>query len=574
MATETTQLPVELKATNPRFRLWFLAQLFSLVQKDKLRWDFSPSNPDQSSVPEVPEMKILNFLAFILSRNITGDDRRDLVVAILATGLTVGENNVTVMIAEPTSSIISHDRKDETAEERNAGGLLSPPKTALGTDECPPIVEYSDYLKTVIDLLLRCAHSPKGSQARRDEVQNLTRVVVSQRLHRLQFKARALKRRYFQSGAPSNLLELPYEPAEFKFKFDPPSAWRTQTLSDMIEAGYTTQKPVPGSDSRYFASGSFFIELISEHVSYCSECAESDIDSLVKSMYELRKLLKAIPEAFWKSPTLVGALSSVKDVKEDEENDRNKDYDSTVASELNTGSLIPDVQDFVRQLDALTAPTTAIKFLVNKRIFQTSLEFSINLVNAPHPCLGPGNLIEEGDILLSEWQAGKRLTEQGVRTLRQMINESNTLEKPFALSGSCHCEATLMAKVHADSRGNHGQSSPFSIGVSKKCCPLCWELGNVLCDQHNLNVTLLGHNGVYAPWVPPPGLSDTVLNELELVLLERLKTKLGKDKFFLGSRHTSPGSSSSEDQTSSDETPSIAGRVVQRKLKAMKKAAI
>ncbi|TCD63281.1 hypothetical protein EIP91_005771 [Steccherinum ochraceum] len=86
-----------------------------------------------------------------------------------------------------------------------------------------------------------------------------------------------------------------------------------------------------------------------------------------------------------------------------------------------------------------------------------------------------------------------------------------------------------MTMLHARQTDTVAELGPtkYTIGVSKKCCPFCWDLGQILRTEYHLNFVLPGDHSVYSPWIPPPlGLSDDVLRQLEVVLLQRLKDML------------------------------------------------
>ncbi|KAJ7665117.1 hypothetical protein DFH06DRAFT_959093, partial [Mycena polygramma] len=54
-----------------------------------------------------------------------------------------------------------------------------------------------------------------------------------------------------------------------------------------------------------------------------------------------------------------------------------------------------------------------------------------------------------------------------------------------------------------------------TIGVAKKCCPLCRLLGDILEHNHRLQLKLPGEHATFFPWVPPPWLRPAILEEME-----------------------------------------------------------
>lgn len=98
-------------------------------------------------------------------------------------------------------------------------------------------------------------------------------------------------------------------------------------------------------------------------------------------------------------------------------------------------------------------------------------------------------------------------------------------------TGVIHAEATLMAFIKEASRTATELPSSFvdilkdanKIGVAKKCCWLCKELGEAM-GQNNQTFSLPGTSGLVFSWAPPTGLDIAVLQQLE----DRLKNRLFK----------------------------------------------
>ncbi|KAJ7127146.1 hypothetical protein C8R44DRAFT_115449 [Mycena epipterygia] len=135
-----------------------------------------------------------------------------------------------------------------------------------------------------------------------------------------------------------------------------------------------------------------------------------------------------------------------------------------------------------------------------------------------------------------------------------------------AQKGACHCEAGLillrakskevtaietpkvlkeMLKALGDKNIN-GQSA-FTIGVAKKCCPLCRHLGELLQKTYKLRFDLPGRHSVYRPWVPPAWLPTDILEDLETKMLEVIEKMVAKHDHLRSSRVSSPGSDPSVD---------------------------
>ncbi|THH26353.1 hypothetical protein EUX98_g7834 [Antrodiella citrinella] len=130
--------------------------------------------------------------------------------------------------------------------------------------------------------------------------------------------------------------------------------------------------------------------------------------------------------------------------------------------------------------------------------------------------------------LLSDWRDRDVLDEERYKPAITKIVEG--LGAKLKLEGRCHCEAGIMALMYAKLRGPDKDTNPLresefplAIGVSKKCCPICWELGQILSAHFELSVALPGTHSVFSFWIPPSWLPENVLTTLESVLLEKLR---------------------------------------------------
>ena len=64
--------------------------------------------------------------------------------------------------------------------------------------------------------------------------------------------------------------------------------------------------------------------------------------------------------------------------------------------------------------------------------------------------------------------------------------------------------------------------------MSKKCCRLCWSLGQHLNkDDTSPNFILPGSHSAYFAWVPPPGIPDPVLKALRDEMIADLHHVVG-----------------------------------------------
>ncbi|KAJ3732072.1 hypothetical protein DFJ43DRAFT_1154791 [Lentinula guzmanii] len=94
-----------------------------------------------------------------------------------------------------------------------------------------------------------------------------------------------------------------------------------------------------------------------------------------------------------------------------------------------------------------------------------------------------------------------------------------------------HAEASLMgfasSTIQVFSHHLHSQShlSKTAVGISKKCCRLCWLLKEHLNAEYpDLNLVLPGTHGIFYPWIPPPGIPDAILKSLRDELVKAIRT--------------------------------------------------
>lgn len=91
-------------------------------------------------------------------------------------------------------------------------------------------------------------------------------------------------------------------------------------------------------------------------------------------------------------------------------------------------------------------------------------------------------------------------------------------------SGTIHCEAALMDAIANNELENLG-STPRqfrAVGVAKKCCWCCTELGRIIGEKHGSKFLLPGSHGQIFEWALPKGVSL----EVARALMESLDAKL------------------------------------------------
>ncbi|KAJ3738406.1 hypothetical protein DFH05DRAFT_1517555, partial [Lentinula detonsa] len=106
-----------------------------------------------------------------------------------------------------------------------------------------------------------------------------------------------------------------------------------------------------------------------------------------------------------------------------------------------------------------------------------------------------------------------------------------------------HAEASLMglasSRIQVCSHSpSHLSETP--VGVSKKCCRLCWLLKEHLNAEYpDLNLVLPGTHGVFYSWIPPPGIPDAILKSLRDELVKTIRTVINTSLTVSHSRQSS-----------------------------------
>ncbi|KAJ3738480.1 hypothetical protein DFH05DRAFT_1517335 [Lentinula detonsa] len=106
-----------------------------------------------------------------------------------------------------------------------------------------------------------------------------------------------------------------------------------------------------------------------------------------------------------------------------------------------------------------------------------------------------------------------------------------------------HAEASLMglasSRIQVCSHSpSHLSETP--VGVSKKCCRLCWSLKEHLNAEYpDLNLVLPGTHGIFYSWIPPPGIPDAILKSLRDELVKTIRTVIDTSLTVSHSRQSS-----------------------------------
>lgn len=139
--------------------------------------------------------------------------------------------------------------------------------------------------------------------------------------------------------------------------------------------------------------------------------------------------------------------------------------------------------------------------------------------------------------LLRAWQ-GPSQNPYGTEEARCIIHQAH--------EATIHAEAALMHWI-ATVKVRHcflpvltlliilqdvNSTQDWPIGVNNKCCQLCWLLHLVYNNQRSTKFQLPGTHGTFFPWLPPPGLPDTILIALRQALLDACKINIPSHSEF------------------------------------------
>ncbi|KAJ7058129.1 hypothetical protein C8F01DRAFT_1371567 [Mycena amicta] len=250
----------------------------------------------------------------------------------------------------------------------------------------------------------------------------------------------------------------------------------------------------------------------------------------------------------------------------EEENVEEEDVEEE-EEELSTDALPQDsgtgwqveARAFVSAADAACAWTTAAMYLLKHRIAKSTVPLVVSLVDLPR-----GKIKQSPrEALINHWRsvASEPWSEDTALLITKKLRnchedlmakttkaEATNVKGPIpAKLGQCHCEVGLISSIYlrqknllddlppekrepqvvAEAFANFAweTSGPCTVGVAKKCCPICKLVITILRGrQFDLNIS--GAHSRYHPWVPPEWLPDDILVEVETKLVERMTALL------------------------------------------------
>ncbi|KAF8214981.1 hypothetical protein K438DRAFT_1954988 [Mycena galopus ATCC 62051] len=328
---------------------------------------------------------------------------------------------------------------------------------------------------------------------------------------------------------------------------------------------------------------------------------EDKADAVAALSEMLHKFITVIPSVFWRLPSLVVHLHNCRRSKPEHMDDEDEEEqvlgEALGPEKINLSNVQPEVRAFYHTLDAICAWTTGSRFLLFSSISKSKAPLYLAMVDLPRedvPVHSPEALAahwkeigkwdhsthhQATENLQSIRQASfheiaKRKEAAGKRqptsdtVITEDAPETNTTAIP-STQGACHCEAGLVTSIFLRQQDIASKSldeplvltdafadldvvagHPFTIGVAKKCCPICKMLLDILRTENNFNVDIAGAHSRFRPWVPPKWLPSRVLNKLEEDLLKVVMKMMADRELFGGSRASSPasGRSTSEDE--------------------------
>ncbi|THH27643.1 hypothetical protein EUX98_g6542 [Antrodiella citrinella] len=513
-----------------RLRIACLSVLLCLKQSQGGRRNDS-SNESSVSTEDKKQLQILNRFSAIFSRGV--GQERDAAVAVVVNELNADCNMVTIGTTGRPTRFISSDGPHKSADDH-----IKPPAPHAESS-----LVFEDYVGTVVRSLHHCVRYP-SDRATRSALESL---VVNQCSPKIAKKCDHLLQRYFTGD---NFALANWKPSEkdisFTFKPDRALVRLFKAYADKISApAFVLTDLDAGTFQGQGAGLTVFRDVIKEalcEIRY--KVQHGDPNTTADAIIRFHVILGNVPKEFWHDESLVTALTAqipagaaeageVGGGGDEDENDENEDdEDEDIASSHESGheakmNLPQETKFLLRDLERVTAPLIAIIYLLNRRIFRHWLPFKINI----HSLMAPNIYVDDNSLStqvlkfldLPNWRNTLGLSADEYQRLRDMA-----IGKIFAQEFSrvtYHCEAVIMARM-----ANEGCSDmrKVTIGVPRKCCPLCWELGNVLRVKQIANAVLPGHHGNYRPWIPPPKTSKNVLVSLEFALLKALKDMFQK----------------------------------------------
>ncbi|KAJ7045670.1 hypothetical protein C8F04DRAFT_1227788 [Mycena alexandri] len=172
----------------------------------------------------------------------------------------------------------------------------------------------------------------------------------------------------------------------------------------------------------------------------------------------LHQLLQKLPSSFWRMPSLVLLLLSLKDAprsaesdhgteSKDENGDGDDDEDVLAAEWLPADSIPPICGLFHRMALAVCAWTAATQYLLGSPIAKSSHPVNVSIIDFPRRSIGDIRI----DNLITHWKAQGGWTNPQYNAieiaLKTLPVEYRVRDMMLAKKGAVHCEAGLAASI-------------------------------------------------------------------------------------------------------------------------------
>ncbi|TCD67821.1 hypothetical protein EIP91_011883 [Steccherinum ochraceum] len=512
---------------------------------------------------EVSSLQDINSLSAILDR---GESAGDAVVVLGSAALNADSNNMLVVSNEASTVAAGSAEVNSltpTPPEPNQGPkvtTLEIPGTVSASGVRPDYTSQDSSFATYVSICLHglrsCAQALRVDTAGYDDnIRDLGSFIVSHHSKKLAAKINTIRYMWFKretDDAPPPVRLCDWKPStsaeqdeDFVFPDDPQFSYyldRNPAFSKrpVPQQPSQSQRVVAARDSIAFPNT--LLSLLNSLERYLDR---QSFAAAAQALATMHVFVQSIPVQFWRSH---GTMQIFSEIDYDFEDLRH------VAVPVNESSIdsdewIPEsCKQFIRSFDSLCSVVSATQYLTQRQAFYAPVPFNVSVISTS---IGatleiPSQAVEVRAVV-EHWYKGNQISKIDISLLYDEI--TNNLN----IRGSCHCEASILAALLTeDSSEDMREVNPTLfpgdrvIGLSKKPCPICYCLCEVLNVQHDLKVSLPSPHKVYSTWIPPAWLPVYDLGQLEARLLEKLRAMCSLIADHDKSRTLPPASSDSD----------------------------
>ncbi|KAJ6585041.1 hypothetical protein B0H19DRAFT_407169 [Mycena capillaripes] len=269
--------------------------------------------------------------------------------------------------------------------------------------------------------------------------------------------------------------------------------------------------------------------------------------------------------------------------QEQEEESEEEAPEASVIDQPPLTTIPPVCRVFLRAVDAVCAWTTAVPYLLASPVAKESTTVKISIVDLPRreipeasalsllarwtdkaswstalhsevhaDLIGGGHPTDtsKGAVHCEAGLAASLYLHLGTKINRNQLHEPSVLSDAFA---SLDDKISSSSSASSSSSSSSASSAPnpytFPIGVAKKCCPVCKMLIQTIQGTSDVKLEFAGAHARFYPWVPPDWLPVSILEALEVSLLQTITDMVRDGEHLLGSRATSPSGISVKSET-------------------------